>query len=74
VLSMDSSLSTHSPVTRDLQDAGRLAACWEQYVSQERMGAIAQRAGVALTFFHGKGGTVGRGGNPACTYCAPLHI
>jgi len=60
-------------VTCTLQDAGRLAACWEQYVSQERMGAIAQREGVDLTFFHGKGGTVGRGGNPACMYYVSLY-
>ena len=34
--------------------------------SQEKMVAVAERFGVQLTFFHGKGGTVGRGGNPAC--------
>jgi phosphoenolpyruvate carboxylase len=47
------------------KDAGRLAACWAQYNSQERMAAIAKKHGIELTFFHGKGGTVGRGGNPA---------
>ena len=48
------------------KDAGRLAACWAQYESQEKMVKVAQKYGVELTFFHGKGGTVGRGGNPAC--------
>jgi len=47
------------------KDAGRLAASWAQYNSQEAMIAVAQKHGVELTFFHGKGGTVGRGGNPA---------
>jgi phosphoenolpyruvate carboxylase len=47
------------------QDAGRLAASWAQYNAQERMVEVAAAAGVELTFFHGKGGTVGRGGNPA---------
>lgn len=47
------------------KDAGRLAACWAQYNSQERMVKVAKKYGVELTFFHGKGGTVGRGGNPA---------
>uniref|UniRef100_A0A7S4QPV3 phosphoenolpyruvate carboxylase n=3 Tax=Ditylum brightwellii TaxID=49249 RepID=A0A7S4QPV3_9STRA len=47
------------------KDAGRLAACWAQYTSQEKMVKVAAKHGVELTFFHGKGGTVGRGGNPA---------
>lgn len=47
------------------KDAGRLAACWVQYTAQESMVKVAQKAGIELTFFHGKGGTVGRGGNPA---------
>lgn len=47
------------------KDAGRLAACWAQYVSQERMVEVAKLFGIQLCFFHGKGGTVGRGGNPA---------
>jgi hypothetical protein len=32
---------------------------------QERLAALAKKEGIELTFFHGKGGTVGRGGNPA---------
>ena len=47
------------------KDAGRLAACWAQYNSQVKMVEIAEKYGVELTFFHGKGGTVGRGGNPS---------
>ena len=47
------------------QDAGRLAASWAQYNAQVRMANVAARHQIELTFFHGKGGTVGRGGNPA---------
>jgi len=48
------------------KDAGRLAACWAQYRCQEELVKVAKRVGgVELTFFHGKGGSVGRGGNPA---------
>lgn len=47
------------------KDAGRLAACWAQYESQEQMVKVAQQFDVELSFFHGKGGTVGRGGNPS---------
>jgi len=47
------------------KDAGRLAASWAQYNAQVTMMDIAHKYGIELTFFHGKGGTVGRGGNPA---------
>ena len=47
------------------KDAGRLAASWAQYNAQEAMAACAAKHNVEVTFFHGKGGTVGRGGNPA---------
>lgn len=47
------------------KDAGRIAASWEQYNSQLAMSEVAKKYGVEVTFFHGKGGTVGRGGNPA---------
>nr|AIT70056.1 phosphoenolpyruvate carboxylase [Scytosiphon lomentaria] len=47
------------------KDAGRLAAAWAQFNGQERLAAVAEEAGIRLTFFHGKGGTVSRGGNPA---------
>ena len=47
------------------KDAGRLAASWAQYETQEALAIIAKQNSVDLVFFHGKGGTVGRGGNPA---------
>jgi len=46
------------------KDAGRLAASWAQYETQEALAKLSREMGVDLTFFHGKGGTVGRGGNP----------
>ncbi|CAF3465698.1 unnamed protein product [Rotaria sp. Silwood1] len=47
------------------KDAGQLAAVWAQYRAQERLVEVCQKHGVALTLFHGRGGTVARGGGPS---------
>ncbi|GGW92149.1 phosphoenolpyruvate carboxylase [Alteromonas halophila] len=47
------------------KDAGALAAGWAQYESQEALVALAEEFNVRLTLFHGRGGTIGRGGLPA---------
>lgn len=46
------------------KDAGRLAAAWALYRSQEELVAVSKEAGIKLTLFHGRGGTIGRGGGP----------
>jgi len=47
------------------KDAGQLSAGWAQYRAQEALVGIAKKHGVELELFHGRGGTVGRGGGPA---------
>ena len=47
------------------KDAGTLAAAWAQYRAQEALVDICASRGVELLLFHGRGGTVGRGGGPA---------
>jgi len=46
------------------KDAGRLAANWALYQAQERIVSVCDKHGVKTTLFHGRGGTVGRGGGP----------
>ncbi len=46
------------------KDAGRLAAAWALYEAQEQLVAVAKEHDVKLVLFHGRGGTVGRGGGP----------
>lgn len=46
------------------KDAGRLSAAWQLYKAQEELIKVAKEYGVKLTMFHGRGGTVGRGGGP----------
>ena len=46
------------------KDAGKFAASWAQYCAQEKLGKIATKYKIKLTLFHGRGGSVGRGGGP----------
>jgi phosphoenolpyruvate carboxylase len=46
------------------KDGGYLTAQWEIYRAQEELAELAQRRGVELTVFHGRGGSAGRGGGP----------
>lgn len=46
------------------KDAGFLAANWAQYRAQEQLTQVAAKHGVTLTLFHGRGGSISRGGAP----------
>jgi phosphoenolpyruvate carboxylase len=50
------------------KDVGRLAAGWDLYKAQEAVLSAGRRHGTQITLFHGRGGSVGRGGGP--TYIA----
>jgi phosphoenolpyruvate carboxylase len=46
------------------KDVGRLTAGWELYKAQEAIVDTCRRHAIAVTLFHGRGGSVGRGGGP----------
>lgn len=50
------------------KDAGRFTAAWELYKAQEDVVAACNEYGIKVTLFHGRGGSIGRGGGP--TYMA----
>lgn len=46
------------------KQAGILASTWHLYQAQVKLTQVAQQAGLQLRFFHGRGGTLSRGGGP----------
>ncbi|WP_062707328.1 phosphoenolpyruvate carboxylase [Streptococcus halotolerans] len=47
------------------KDGGYLASGWTLYKAQNELTKLGEEFGVKMTFFHGRGGTVGRGGGPS---------
>ena len=47
------------------KDAGVMVASWAQYQAQDALIKTCEKAGIELTLFHGRGGSIGRGGAPA---------
>ena len=46
------------------KDGGILASAWNLYRAQQRITGLTSERGIACRLFHGRGGTVGRGGGP----------
>ncbi|MDB0054155.1 phosphoenolpyruvate carboxylase [Candidatus Pelagibacter sp.] len=46
------------------KDAGKICASWHQYKAQEEIVKLATKYKIDVTFFHGRGGSAGRGGGP----------
>jgi len=47
------------------KDCGYLTATWALYKAQNEIASVCQSAGVRVTLFHGRGGSIARGGGPA---------
>ena len=46
------------------KDAGKICASWHQYKAQEEIVKLAKKHNIEVVFFHGRGGSAGRGGGP----------
>ena len=47
------------------KDGGYLASGWALYLAQNKLTRLGKLEGITISFFHGRGGTVGRGGGPS---------
>ena len=54
------------------KDCGILASLWALHQAEEALPAIGRQRGVALRFFHGRGGTISRGAGPTHWFMAAL--
>lgn len=54
------------------KDGGILAGHWALHRAERRLARLARQRGVRLTFFHGRGGTVGRGAGPTHVFLEAL--
>ena len=54
------------------KDCGIIASQWELYEAQRAMTLVAEKLGVSLQFFHGRGGTISRGAGPTHLFLASL--
>ena len=46
------------------KDGGNLASAWNLYQAQQQIMKLADECGIDCRLFHGRGGTIGRGGGP----------
>lgn len=56
------------------KDGGYLSANWNLYQAQRQLAQIGKAHGVELLFFHGRGGSLGRGGGPAARSILSLPV
>ncbi len=56
------------------KDGGFLAATWELAKAQRALSALGERARITITFFHGRGGSIGRGGAPTARAIAAQPV
>jgi phosphoenolpyruvate carboxylase len=54
------------------KDGGILASQWHLYLAQSELSELAERHGVEICFFHGRGGTVSRGAGPVHRFMQSL--
>jgi phosphoenolpyruvate carboxylase len=56
------------------KDGGILASTWYLYHAQVKLSEVAQKHGVQIRFFHGKGGTISRGAGPTHWFLKSLPV
>ena len=54
------------------KDGGILASQWALYQAQSSMAQVGDSVGVMIRFFHGRGGSIGRGAGPTKSFLESL--
>ncbi len=55
------------------KDGGILSSLWHLYLAQRHLVEIGDEQGVRIRFFHGRGGSISRGGGPTHRFIRALH-